>query len=67
MKGERREAAETTGWRVFRPNGPDAEIVKRRFGRDHERPCNRPGVLTCALPKCQYANECRSHPLGDGE
>ena len=48
-------------WSEYRP-GLDAEldkIVKRRFGRDHEWPCNNPNVLTCAQPECQYANACQ--------
>jgi hypothetical protein len=33
--------------------------VWRRFGRDHERPCKRPNILTCAQWSCQRANECQ--------
>ena len=51
------------GWKVFRESDPDAHIVKRRFGKLHEKPCKRPSVLTCAMPECQYANECRASPL----
>ena len=34
-------------------------IVWRRFGRNHDKPCKRPDILTCALWECQKANECR--------
>lgn len=34
------------------------EVVWRRFGPKHEKPCNRPGVTTCALWDCQHANRC---------
>ena len=37
----------------------EADIVKRRFGSRHEKPCSRPSVLTCALWECQKAGECR--------
>lgn len=33
--------------------------VWRRFGRDHDKPCCNPTVLTCAMPECQIANACR--------
>lgn len=33
--------------------------VHRRFGRDHEKPCKRPDVLSCAMVECQMADECR--------
>jgi len=56
---ERKEAVQT-GWREFNPSDPDAHIVMRRFGRNHARSCNRPSVLTCALPECQYADECQA-------
>ena len=52
-----------SGWKVFRESDPDAEMVTRRFGRTHERPCKNPRTLTCAMPECQYANECRASPL----
>lgn len=45
------------------------EIVNRRFGRNHEQPCDRPEVLTCALWECQKAGCCQAHkrePLGTG-
>lgn len=61
MAGERGE------WKVFRPTDPNAEIVARRFGRDHERKCNSPVVLTCAMWECQVANECRLRPLSAKE
>lgn len=35
------------------------EIVWRRFGRDHDKPCRNPTVLTCAFWECQVANECQ--------
>lgn len=35
------------------------EIVARRFGLDHDKPCKRPDVITCAQWRCQMANECR--------
>lgn len=35
------------------------EVVRRHFGRNHDKPCKRPSVLTCALWECQKANECR--------
>lgn len=34
--------------------------VDRRFGRLHEKPCNRPETLTCALSACQFADECQA-------
>jgi hypothetical protein len=37
-----------------------SEIVNRRFGRDHDKPCKRPEVLTCAQWECQQAGECQS-------
>jgi hypothetical protein len=37
-------------------------LHQRRFGRDHEKPCNDPTVLTCAFSECQEANECRCRP-----
>jgi len=40
------------------------EIVKRRFGSRHDKPCARPEVLTCAMPECQLANRCRHNPTG---
>lgn len=47
------------GWQIYRESDPDAEIVQRRFGKEHDRPCHRPNVLTCAMPECQYANACQ--------
>lgn len=35
------------------------EIVRRRFGSRHEKPCINPSVLTCAKVKCQLANRCK--------
>jgi hypothetical protein len=49
-------------WGVYHP-GLDPEIdkiVRRRFGRDHDRPCNNPDMLTCAMPECQYADACQA-------
>ena len=49
-------------WVEYHP-GADPEldkIVRRRFGRDHDRPCNRPDVLTCAKAECQYADACQA-------
>lgn len=36
--------------------------VWRRFGRDHDKPCGDPTMLTCAVPECQIANRCRLLP-----
>lgn len=36
------------------------DIALRRFGRDHERPCKRPEILTCARSQCQQANACQN-------
>lgn len=36
------------------------EIVRRRFGRNHAAPCNRPSVITCARWTCQKANRCQA-------
>jgi hypothetical protein len=41
-----------------------SEIVSRRFGRDHEKPCKRPDVLTCAMWPCQSAGECQADDCG---
>lgn len=35
------------------------DIVRRRFGRNHDKPCNKPDVLTCALWECQNADQCQ--------
>jgi len=55
----------TEGWDVHQP-GQDPhldEIVSRRFGSRHEKPCDDPNVLTCTSPPCQAANKCvRSCP-----
>jgi hypothetical protein len=48
-------------WRLY-VEGADPEldkIVWRRFGRDHDKPCRRPEMLTCAMWKCQRANQCQ--------
>jgi hypothetical protein len=34
------------------------KIVLRRFGRFHDKPCDNPNTLTCAMPECQIANRC---------
>jgi hypothetical protein len=39
------------------------EVVQRRFGRDHEKPCRRPDVLTCAKWNCQSAGACQAEDL----
>lgn len=39
------------------------KIAKRRFGSRHEKPCNNPRTLTCALWECQVANKCQESPL----
>lgn len=65
MKQRRR----THGWAPY-IEGRDPkrdEIVWRRFGRDHEQPCNDPSMLTCANPECQYLGACRlpAAPVSD--
>lgn len=40
----------------------DEEIVSRRFGPEHERECQRPQIVTCALWECQVANVCQYDP-----
>lgn len=37
-------------------------IALRRYGRDHDKPCNDPSVLTCAMLECQVADRCRRGP-----
>ncbi len=39
-----------------------SEVVKRRFGSRHEKPCADPSMLTCASAECQIANRCRLNP-----
>ena len=39
--------------------GRESEIAARRFGSDHDKPCKRAGVLTCAMWKCQEADCCQ--------
>lgn len=44
---------------------PDEDVeavVLRRFGKDHEQPCARRNVLTCAMWKCQVRNRCQTLP-----
>lgn len=38
--------------------GRMAEIARRRFGRDHDKPCERPETLTCAMWACQVRDRC---------
>lgn len=35
------------------------EIVMRRFGSDHDKPCSRPEVITCSLWDCQVRDRCQ--------
>lgn len=35
------------------------EIVKRRYGRRHEKPCAKPDTLSCSLWECQERDRCR--------
>jgi hypothetical protein len=49
----------TAGWRHVTTLPPADDPVWRRFGREHDKPCRRPEVLTCALCECQRANECQ--------
>lgn len=47
--------------RYFEGADPERDvIVRRRFGPAHDRPCNRPEVITCARWQCQKANRCQS-------
>lgn len=53
-------------WRLHQ-RGADPErdkILARRFGRDHDKPCRRSKVLTCALWECQRANQCQNIVAG---
>ncbi|MGY4622000.1 hypothetical protein ACVWZ4_007227 [Bradyrhizobium sp. USDA 4472] len=57
-------------WSVYiRGKDPELDkIVSRRFGSRHEKPCNNPNVLTCAVWECQKADCCQrwpQHPNGD--
>ncbi len=48
-------------WSLHIP-GQDPELDKvlaRRFGRDHNRPCENPNILTCAIWECQRRGICR--------
>lgn len=47
------------GWGIYNPRLDPGRIALRRFGRNHDKPCVRSEVLTCAIPRCQNANECR--------
>jgi hypothetical protein len=43
------------------PEAIEAEAddpVRRRFGRDHDKPCNDPNVLSCSRWACQSINRC---------
>lgn len=53
-------------WAIYvEGRDPDLDvIVRRRFGRDHDRKCARPEILTCALFECQQRDRCR---LMDGD
>jgi hypothetical protein len=64
---EAREQLQTEGWNPSValsaiahpiPHGRD-EISRRRFGSDHEKPCKRPSIMTCAMWECQHANQCQ--------
>lgn len=47
----------------FEGRDPELDkIVRRRFGRDHDKPCARPEVLTCAMWDCQVRDRCRFPP-----
>jgi hypothetical protein len=46
-------------WVVARRDIPPDDPVWRRFGRDHDKPCRDPQITTCAMWKCQIANECQ--------
>jgi hypothetical protein len=43
------------------------EIIMRRFGRDHDKPCADPTVLTCTFVECQVANRCQKVRDGKGK
>ena len=53
--------AQTTqsAWREVTTLPPADDPMWRRFGRDHDKPCKQPTVLTCAMPECQLADECQ--------
>lgn len=38
------------------------EIVRRRFGSRHDKPCERPETLTCAIWECQVRDRCVHAP-----
>ena len=44
----------------------ECQIVRRRFGSEHGDPCERKGVLTCAMWQCQVAGECQWTHLKNG-
>jgi len=50
-------------WAVLKRGDPDEHIYMRRFGKLHDKPCKRACVLTCAMPECQYADECRADEI----
>lgn len=35
------------------------EIISRRFGPNHDKPCERPEILMCSLWECQRRNQCQ--------
>ena len=42
--------------------GADPEldkVIARRFGPDHDLPCERREMITCAMWECQIRNRCR--------
>ena len=47
---------------IARELGQDVDvqaIIRRRFGSDHDSPCDHPRVTTCAYWECQFANRCQ--------
>lgn len=39
-----------------------SDIVRRRFGSLHDKPCSRAEVLTCARWECQVRDRCQYLP-----
>jgi len=35
------------------------DVIARRFGPRHARPCADPQTITCALYECQERNRCK--------
>ena len=67
---EARQAVQSEGWNpsaalaaishpIPKHEAPDSEVIWRRFGSEHEKPCKRLGVTTCAMWECQKANQCQ--------